>query len=123
MATPILNFSICDSVSSGDHGRLPADIPGAWKWWCTSIAPPGTFSFTGGVWAKILESGKKVTAPVAASALRNVRRSVIRAILPKVKVYTREICDFRTHEAGGDSSSRRSAGEEKATSRIWVCLI
>src|SRR5436190_20709721 len=42
------------------------------------MAPPGTFSFDGTVWPKMSVSGSRVMAPVAASAFRNVRRSVIR---------------------------------------------
>src|SRR3954470_13045821 len=80
MERPMLNFSICARLSPGDHGLRAAGTPGGEKWWWTSMAPPGTLSRVL-PWPKSAASGRRETAPVAASAFRNVRRSVIARLL------------------------------------------
>src|SRR5687767_9060396 len=77
MATPMPNLSICSSDICGDHGRLVAP-PGGTKWWCTSMAPPRTFSFTTRSWPDTPHHGVSDAAPAAASAPRNLRLLVMK---------------------------------------------
>ena len=61
-------------------GRFVVPLGGT-KWWCTSIAPPRTFSFAARPWPNTPDDGTSDAAPAAASVSRNWRLLVMAGLV------------------------------------------